>query len=267
MCYNINIKSDYIKDYIFRDKLMRFFVCIFSLIFGLFLFTGAYSHNIIINKKYNKACLLPGYKAQYENFYNGSGLGVSTRIAKATKKNGNYEIIYKLSVHKFIFTKIINRTSEGTIDKNGEVTPVTFKVIDDEKSNPKVFNIKKDQLDPLSYVTQIRISMLKGKKLTHIIEETLLGERKVTLTSSLKLKKEKINGNYINTIKVNYHDNKGNYGTLWLDPKKKYIPIKIIINTKKGRKRSGKHIKLQELLINYDPDISKYGCLYKKYKI
>ena len=248
---------------------MRFFTHIFSIIFSLFfsliigsfLSTYTYAHKLTTKRKIQKNCLLPGYKSQYEAYYNGSDLGVSTRIAEKIP-NGNYEITYKISVHKFIFSKIINRTSEGKIDINGEVYPTTFKVIDGNTKNPKVFNIKKDQLDPLSYITQLRINMMQGKKVTYITEETLLGERKATLKSSLKLHKEKINGKYTEVIKVIYTDNKDNNGILWLDPKKQYLPIKTIINTKKGTKRSGTYKKLQEVLINYDPNISKYGCLY-----
>ena len=236
-------------------------IILFSIITLYFLISKTYYYKNISIQKTHKTCILPGYKSQYDFFYKGSNLGVSTRTAEK-RKDGYYEISYKISIHKFIFSKIINRTSEGKIYSNGEVYPTKFKVIDDNKSNPKIINIKKDQLDPLSYITQLRINLLKGEKVTYIDEETLLGERKVTLTSNLKLYKQKINGKYVQVLKVKYIDNKGSNGIIYIDPKKQYMPIKTIINMKKGTKRNTPLVKIEEILINYKPNISLYGCLY-----
>lgn len=217
-------------------------------------------------------CLIPGYKAQYENFYNGSDLGVSTRIAEKQGQD-KYKITYKLSIHKFIFSKTLHRTSEGKINSDGIVMPNKFKVIDEKADNPDIFSIHNNELDPLSYITQARISILQkdGIIITNLTEESLLGEKIVYLHSNNKIYKEKINGKNFDVIKVSYQEHftkpksksqKGSYGILWLDKNKAYLPVQTVLHSTKD----GKQNLLIEKLVGYNPNIKQYGCLYESNK-
>ena len=219
---------------------------------------------------------MPGYKAQYETFYNGYDLGVSTKIAEILPSK-NYKITYKLSIHKFFVSKEINRTSTGIIDNFGFVQPTVFEVKDSDKKLTKKFsdlsNISKKQtkreLDWLSYITQIRISLIKGKLITNFKEQTLKNDLTVHL-SELKTEKEVINGKTINVTKISYKALDGNntfaHGEFWLDKDNMYIPLITNIESKKNR-GSNKYIKAKETLIKYTPNVKKYGCLLYNYQI
>ena len=245
------------------------------IIAGIISFSCAYAmhpnsiHHVSQQKHTKTKCLIPGYKAQYDNLYNGSDLGISTRIAE---KHGQdqYKITYKLSIHKFIFSKILHRTSEGKINSDGSVMPSKFKVIDEKADNPDIFSINHEELDPLSYITQARISLIKnGQIITTLTEESLLGQKIVYLHSDNKIYKEKVNGKILDVIKVSYKEEftkpvskfqKGSYGILWLDKNKAYLPVKSVLHAFKD----GKKNLIIEKLVGYHPDIGKYGCLYKK---
>ena len=233
-------------------------------------------------------CLIPGYQATYNSFINGHNLGIITRTVQ-DKSKPNYEITSQLKIDKFIYHDIIVQKSVGKIRNNNIVVPSSFSLSDTKKKakvkplelNSSLDNLKDDKLsaskskvinDSLSYLLQLRMSLMSGNMIHEFKTKTVKDSSKdniIRLSSSHKQIDLDIKGadgkvSKVKVIKVHYKDTNGAQGNLWLDHAKAYAMVKneiFMVNPKNKQKAV-----FIETMIDYDADITKYGCLMQDVK-
>ncbi len=228
-------------------------------------------------------CLIPGYQATYNSFINGHSLGIITRIVKE-KAKPHYKITSQLKIDKFIFHDVITQTSVGKIRNNNIVVPSSFSLSETKKKakvkplelNSSLDKLKDDKLsaskdkvvnDSLSYLLQLRMSIINGKMIHEFKTRTVKDSKKdnkIILSSAHKRVDLDIKGSdgkvsKVKAIKVHYKDTNGAQGNLWLNPAKAYAMVKneiFMVNPKNKQKAV-----FIETMIDYDADLTKYGCL------
>ena len=187
-------------------------------------------------------CLLPGYQATYSSEINNHDLGVITRTV-SERKPPHYQIISKLEIDKLLFSDVVTQKSVGKIRNNDIVIPNTFSLVDKKRKagvkpldlNKSIDKIRDKKLssnqgkivnDSLSYLLQLRMSIINGKMIHNFNTQTVKNteNNKIMLSSkhdeqTIKIKNSKGKLEEIKAVKIHYKDSNGADGFIWLDPK------------------------------------------------
>ena len=199
-------------------------------------------------------CAINAYEATYSlSLSHGKPIGSikkSTNIEDCKDNSGLcYHISSELNAHKFIFTEKIIEDSYGRIQGQKIISE---KYTHTKSGADKVLDLKSGHFDKLSYLLSLQKDLILKEVKDNYVVNTVNGVKFISVIENNKKGDEKA-GEHLD--QVNFHDTKGDFGSLWYKKiKDNHVMTKAILHNAKG------HVYTVKLL-KYTPNPDK--CVIK----